>query len=33
MAETRMLRRMWGVTELDKMRNERIKGMTKVGEI
>ena len=28
-----MLRRMRGVTKLDKIRNERIRGTTKVGEI
>ena len=32
-AEMRMLRWMYGVTELDKIRNERIRGTTKVGEI
>ena len=32
-AETRMLRWMCGVTKLDKIRNERIRGTTKVGEI
>ena len=31
--EMRMLRRMWGVTKLDKIRNERIRGTTKVGKI
>ena len=29
----RMLRRVCGVTKLDKIRNGRIRGMTKVGEI
>ena len=32
-AEMRMLRRMCVVTKLDKIRNERIRGTTKVGEI
>ena len=32
-AEIRMLRCMCGVTKLDKIRNERIRGTTKVGEI
>ena len=32
-AEMRMLRWMCGVTTLDKIRNERIIGTTKVGEI
>ena len=32
-AEMRMLRRMCGVTKLDIIRNERIRGTTKVGEI
>ena len=32
-AEMRMLRRMCGVMKLDNIRNERIKGTTKVGEI
>ena len=32
-AEMRMLRCMCGVTKLDKIRNERIRGTTKVGEI
>ena len=32
-AEMRMLRWMSGVTKLDRIRNERIRGMTKVGEI
>ena len=32
-AEIRMLRWMCGVTKLDKIRNERIRGTTKVGEI
>ena len=32
-AEMRMLKRMSGVTKLDIIRNERISGTTKVGEI
>ena len=32
-AEMRMLQWMCGVTKLDKIRNERIRGTTKVGEI
>ena len=32
-AEIRMLRCMCGVTKLDKIRNERIRGTTKVGKI
>ena len=32
-AEMRMLRWMSGITKLDKIRNERIRGTTKVGEI
>ena len=32
-AEIRLLRWMCGVTKLDKMRNERIRGTTKVREI
>ena len=32
-AEMRMLRWMNGVTKLDRIRNERIRGTTKVGEI
>ena len=32
-AEIRLLRWMYGVTKLDKIRNERIRGTTKVGEI
>ena len=32
-AEMRMLRWMSGVTKLDRIRNERIRGATKVGEI
>ena len=32
-AEIRMLRWMSGVTKLDRIRNERIRGTTKVGEI
>ena len=32
-AEMRMVRWMCGVTKLDKIRNERIRGTTKVGEI
>ena len=32
-AEKRMLRWMCGVTKLDKIRNERLKGTLKVGEI
>ena len=29
----KMLRWRWGVTRLDKIRNERIRGSTEVGEI
>ena len=32
-AEIRMLRWMSGVTKMDRIRNERIRGTTKVGEI
>ena len=32
-AEMRMLRWMFGVPKLDKIKNERIRGMTEVGEI
>ena len=32
-AEMRMLRWMSGVTKMDRIRNERIRGTTKVGEI
>ncbi len=32
-AEVRMLRWMSGVTKMDRIRNERIRGTTKVGEI
>ena len=32
-AEMRMLRWMCGVTELDRIRNERIRGTTEVGEV
>ena len=32
-AELRMVRPMCGVTKLDKIRHERIRGTTKVGEI
>ena len=32
-AEMRMLRWMGGVTKLDRIRNKRIRGKTKVGEI
>ena len=32
-AKMRMLRWMCGVTNLDNIRNERIRGTTKVGEI
>ena len=32
-AEMRMLRWMCGVTKMDNIRNERIRGTTKVGEI
>ena len=32
-AEIRMIRWMSGVTKLDRIRNERIRGTTKVGEI
>ena len=32
-AEMRMLRWMWRVTKQDNIRNERIRGTTKVGEI
>ena len=32
-AEMRMLRWMSGVTKLDRIRNERIRGTTKLGEI
>ena len=32
-AELKMLRWMCGVTRLDKIRNEKIRGSTKVGEI
>ena len=31
--EMRILRWMYGVTKLDKIRSERIRGTTKVGEI
>ena len=33
LAEMRMLRWMSGVAKLDRIRNERIRGTTKVGEI
>ena len=33
MAEMRMLRWVSGVTKMDRIRNERIRGTTKVGEI
>ena len=31
--QMRMLRRMCGVTKMDRIRNERIRGATKVGDI